>query len=156
MKPEIGQMAPEFTAPVTGEGFGEDATVSLADLRGETVVLVFYPKDDTPGCAKQACALRDGWDDVKAKARIFGVSIDPVKSHRRFITKHGLPYPLIADEGQTIVNAYGVWVEKSLYGKKYMGTERSTFVISPDGKIAAVLEKVSPDEHLKLLLEVLG
>jgi peroxiredoxin Q/BCP len=160
MKPQPGQTAPKFTAPVAGEGYADDATLTLDDLRGERVVLVFYPKDDTPGCTKQACALRDSWDEVKAKAkakaRVFGVSIDPVKSHRRFIAKHGLPYPLIADEDHKIVEAYGVWVEKSMYGKKYMGTERSTFVIGADGKIAAVLEKVSPDEHLKVLLEVLG
>lgn len=156
MKPEVGQTAPKFTAPVAGEGYADDATLTLDDLRGERAVLVFYPKDDTPGCTKQACALRDNWDEVKAKARVFGVSIDPVKSHRRFIAKHGLPYPLIADEDHKIVEAYGVWVEKSMYGKKYMGTERSTFVIGADGKIAAVLEKVSPDEHLKRLLEALG
>jgi peroxiredoxin Q/BCP len=156
MKPQPGQTAPKFTAPVAGEGYVDDATLTLDDLRGERAVLVFYPKDDTPGCTKQACALRDNWDEVKAKARVFGVSIDPVKSHRRFIAKHGLPYPLIADEDHKIVEAYGVWVEKSMYGKKYMGTERSTFVIGADGKIAAVLEKVAPDEHLKLLLEALG
>jgi peroxiredoxin Q/BCP len=156
MKPPIGKNAPDFTAAVTGEGYGEDATVSLKELRGERVVLVFYPKDDTPGCTKQACALRDGWDAVKAKARVFGVSVDPVKSHRRFIAKHGLPYPLIADEDRKIVEAYGVWVEKSMYGKKYLGTERSTFVIGADGTIEAVLEKVSPDAHLALLLEVLA
>lgn len=156
MKPQIGTPAPNFTAPVTGEGYGEDASLSLSDLRGERVVLVFYPKDDTPGCTKQACALRDGWTDVKAKARVFGVSIDPVKSHRKFIAKYELPYPLIADENQQIVNDYGVWVEKTLYGKNYMGTERSTFVIGADGRIEAILEKVSPDEHLDLLLKALG
>lgn len=156
MKPQPGQTAPKFTAPVAGEGYADDATLTLDVLRGGRVVLVFYPKDDTPGCTKQACALRDSWDEVKAKARVFGVSIDPVKSHRRFIAKHGLPYPLIADEDHKIVEAYGVWVEKSMYGKKYMGTERSTFVIGADGKVAAVLEKVSPDEHLQLLLEALG
>lgn len=156
MKPQTGEFAPLFTAPVTGEGYGDDSALSLTDLRGERVVLVFYPKDDTPGCTKQACALRDGWADVKAKARVFGVSIDPVKSHRKFITKYELPYPLIADENQQIVNDYGVWVEKTLYGKKYMGTERSTFVIGADGRIEAVLEKVSPDEHLELLLKALG
>jgi peroxiredoxin Q/BCP len=156
MKPQPGQSAPLFTAPVSGEGYGEDATVSLEDLRGRRVVLVFYPKDDTPGCTKQACALRDGWDELAAKARVFGVSVDPLKSHRRFIAKHGLPYPLIADEDQAIVSAYGVWVEKSMYGKKYMGTERSSFVIGADGTIEAVLEKVAPDEHLPRLLAALG
>ena len=156
MKPQTGQSAPDFTAPVVGADFGDDATVTLSDLCGQRVVLVFYPKDDTPGCTKQACALRDGWDDVRAQARVFGVSIDPVKSHRKFIAKHGLPYPLIADEDQSIVRAYGVWVEKSMYGKTYMGTERSTFVIGADGRIAAMLEKVAPDAHLALLLEALA
>jgi peroxiredoxin Q/BCP len=156
MKPQTGQQAPTFTAAVTGEGYGEEATVSLENLRGERVVLVFYPKDDTPGCTKQACALRDGWDGLKAKARVFGVSVDPLKSHRRFIAKHGLPYPLIADEDQAIATAYGVWVEKSMYGKKYMGTERSSFVIGADGTIEAVLEKVAPDEHLTRLIAALG
>jgi peroxiredoxin Q/BCP len=156
MKPALGSPAPDFTAPVTGEGYGDDATVSLSSLHGQRVVLVFYPKDDTPGCTKQACALREGWDEVSAKARIFGVSIDPVKSHKKFINKHSLPYPLIADEDQSIVNAYGVWVENSMYGKTFMGTERSTFVIGAAGTIEAVLEKVSPDEHLAQLQEVLG
>ena len=156
MKPKIGDQAPAFTAAVTGEGYGEEATVSLEALRGRTVVLVFYPKDDTPGCTKQACALRDSWDSLKTKALVFGVSIDPLKSHRRFIAKHGLSYPLIADEDHAIVEAYGVWVEKSMYGKKYLGTERSSFVIGPDGKIAAVLEKVAPDDHLRLLGEALA
>ncbi|MCW1926582.1 peroxiredoxin [Luteolibacter arcticus] len=156
MKPAIGSLAPDFTAPVVAEGHGDDATVTLSSLRGQRVVLVFYPKDDTPGCTKQACALRDGWDDIKATARIFGVSVDPVKSHRKFIAKYDLPYPLLADEDQAIANAYGVWVEKTMYGKTFMGTERSTFVIGADGMIEAVLEKVSPDEHLALLREVLG
>lgn len=156
MKPAIGSPTPDFTAPVTGGDYGDDATVTLSGLRGQRVVLVFYPKDDTPGCTKQACALRDGWDDVRAQARIFGVSIDPVKSHRKFIAKHALPYPLIADEDQSIVRAYGVWVEKSMYGKTFMGTERSTFIIGADGTLEAVLEKASPDEHLELLRQALS
>jgi peroxiredoxin Q/BCP len=156
VKPRIGDPAPLFTAPIAGDGYGEEDTLTLADLRGERVVLVFYPKDDTPGCTKQACALRDNWDTVKSKARIFGVSIDPVKKHRKFIAKYELPYPLIADEDQRIVNAYGVWVEKSLYGKKYMGTERTTVIIGPDGRIEAILQKVSPDEHLELLTKALA
>ena len=138
-----------FTAPVAGWEGGD--TLSLADLRGRRVVLVFYPKDDTPGCTKQACALRDGWAGLEEKARIFGVSVDPVKRHRKFIEKYGLPYPLISDEDQKIVSDYGVWVEKSMYGKKFMGTERTTFVIGADGRIEAVLEKVSPEGHLELL-----
>lgn len=155
MKPRIGQPAPDFTAPVAGGDFIPGATLTLSALRGQRVVLVFYPKDDTPGCTIQACALRDGWDGIKEKALVFGVSVDPVKSHNKFIAKHSLPYPLIADEEKSIVEAYGVWVEKSMYGKAYMGTERSTFVIGADGKIEAVLEKVAPAEHLDLLAAAL-
>ena len=151
MKPQIGEIAPEFTASVVGGDYAEGAAISLADLRGERVVLVFYPKDDTPGCTVQACAVRDGWAGLGGKARVFGVSVDPVKSHKRFISKHELPYPLIADVDRRIVEAYGVWVEKSMYGKSYMGTERSTFVIGRDGRIQAVLEKVKPEEHLEKL-----
>jgi peroxiredoxin Q/BCP len=156
MKPPIGLPAPDFTAPVTGGDYPEGSILTLSSLRGRRVVLVFYPKDDTPGCTTQACALRDGWDDIKEKALVFGVSIDPVKSHNKFIAKHSLPYPLIADEEKRIVADYGVWVEKSLYGKTYMGTERSTFVIGPDGTIEAILEKVAPADHLALLAAALA
>ena len=151
-----GSPAPSFTAPVTGGDYAEGASVSLASLKGETVVLYFYPKDDTPGCTKQACALRDGWTKVSKKARLFGVSTDSLKSHTKFITKHSLPFPLLDDEDHALVEAYGVWVEKSMYGKKYMGTERTTVVIGPDGKIKAVLPKVKPEEHFDQLLAVLG
>ena len=153
--PAIGSPAPDFTAPVTGGEYKSGDTISLASLKGHSVVLYFYPKDDTPGCTKQACALRDGWTQIAKKAKVFGVSIDSVKSHDKFIKKHSLPFPLIADEDQAIVNAYGVWVEKSMYGRTYMGTERTTFVIAPDGKIKAVLPKVKPDEHLEQVLAVL-
>jgi peroxiredoxin Q/BCP len=154
MKPAVGDLAPDFMAVVVDE-FSEQ-TLKLSELRGEKVVLVFYPKDNTPGCTIQACALRDGWDDIQAKARIFGVSADPVVSHRKFITKRELPYPLISDEQRKIVEAYGVWVQKSFMGKKFMGIERTTFVIDEDGKIAAVLEKVSPAAHLERLAEALA
>jgi peroxiredoxin Q/BCP len=119
------------------------------------VVLYFYPKDDTPGCTKQACALRDEWAQIGKKAKIFGVSINNIKSHEKFIQKFDLPFPIIADEDHQIAEAYGVWVEKSMYGKKYMGTERTTFVIDSAGKIKSVLPKVKPEEHLDLLLKVL-
>ena len=155
-KPALGQSAPDFTAPVVGGGYSADSTVTLSALRGRPVVLYFYPKDDTPGCTTQACALRDGWDDIKEKAHVFGVSTDSVASHVKFQTKHSLPFPLISDADRAIAEAYGVWVEKSMYGKKYMGMERSTFVIGADGKIAAVLEKVAPAKHLDLLLKALG
>jgi peroxiredoxin Q/BCP len=151
-----GKKAPAFKAPVIGGGYDEGATVSLANLKGQTVVLYFYPKDDTPGCTTQACALRDGWSRIQKKAAVFGVSVDSAKSHAKFIQKHNLPFPLISDEAKEIVQAYGVWVEKSMYGKKYMGTERSTVIIGPDGKVKAVLRKVQPAEHLELVLQALG
>ena len=154
-KPALKSSAPDFTAPVTGGDHAADSTIRLKDLRGKPVVLYFYPKDDTPGCTKQACALRDSWAALKKKAQLFGVSPDPVKKHDKFITKYELPFPLIADEDHAIAEAYGVWVEKSLYGRKYMGMERSTFVIDATGKISAILEKVKPEEHLDQLLEVL-
>ncbi len=155
MKPKAGEMAPAFAAQVAGGRYADGEIVSLESLRGSRVVLVFYPKDNTPGCTTQACDLRDRWGDVSARAEIFGASTDGVKSHRSFVDKQQLPYPLLADPEKQIVQAYGVWVEKSLYGKKYMGTERSTFIIGPDGRIEAVLEKVKPKEHLDLLLAAL-
>lgn len=129
--------------------------VKLSDLKGESVVLYFYPKDDTPGCTKQACGLRDGWAEISKKAKVFGVSIDSLKSHEKFIKKYELPFPILSDEDHAIAEAFGVWVEKSMYGKKYMGTERTTFVIGPDGKIKAVLPKVKPEEHLEQVLKLL-
>ncbi len=154
-KPALHSKAPDFTAPVIGGSYQDGDSVTLSKLKGQSVVLYFYPKDDTPGCTKQACALRDGWKSIAKKALVFGVSTDPIKSHVKFIQKYELPFPLIADVDQKIVNAYGVWVEKSMYGKTYMGTERSTFVIDKDGKIAAIFEKVKPDEHLDAVLAVL-
>ena len=124
-------------------------------MKGQKVILVFYPKDDTPGCTKQACEIRDGWAEIADKATVFGVSIDGIESHSKFIEKYDLPYALLSDPDKAIVNAYGVWVEKSLYGNKYMGTERSTFVIGKDGVVAAVLPKISPGKHFKSLLSVL-
>lgn len=156
MKPNVGAMAPDFTTEVTGGEYGESSSISLSDLRGSRVVLVFYPKDQTPGCTTQACALRDGWEKLPAEVKVFGVSTDDLKSHRKFIEKQHLPYPLISDPDQEIVNRYGVWVEKSMYGKTYMGTERSTFLIGADGRIEAILEKVVPKQHLEQLLDALG
>ena len=154
-QPQPGATAPSFSATAVGGAWTEPATVSLADLKGETVVLYFYPKDDTPGCTTQACALRDGWQDISSKAKVFGVSVDTIKSHVKFIRKHDLPFPILSDEDHSIVEAYGVWVEKSMYGKTYMGTQRTTFIIGPDGIIKAVLPKVKPDEHLSKVLELL-
>ncbi len=156
MKPEIGKPAPDFTAPVIGGEYAEETSLSLSDLRGETVVLVFYPKDNTPGCTTQACEMRDDWSSLSSQAKVFGVSIDPIKSHVKFIDKQELPYPLISDEDKAIVEAYGVWVEKSMYGKTYMGTERSTFIIDPEGNLQTILTKVSPKKHLAQLKEALA
>lgn len=148
---DVGDTMPDIALETPDGG-----TVRPSDFRGRKLVVFFYPKDDTPGCTTQACSLRDGWEGIREKALVFGVSIDPVKSHNKFITKHSLPYPLIADEEKAIVRAYGVWVEKSMYGKTFMGTERSTFVIGPDGEIEAILEKVAPAEHLNLLAAALA
>ena len=154
MKLKVGEMAPEFKAVVVdGE---RELEVSLSELRGEKVVLVFYPKDSTPGCTIQACSLRENWGDFTGKARVFGVSGDDVKSHRKFIKNRALPYPLIADVDKKVSSDYGVWVQKSLMGKKYMGIERSTFVIGEDGRLVGILEKVSPLTHTEKLLEILG
>ena len=133
----------------------EGGELRPSDLKGRKAVVFFYPKDDTPGCTAQACALRDGWNEISAKAKVFGVSIDPIKSHEKFIKKHQLPFPIISDDEKAIVEAYGVWVEKSMYGKTYFGTERTTFIIDPKGKIKAVLAKVKPDEHLAQVMELL-
>lgn len=147
-----GDPAPAFKTTAVGGRYGDGQTVSLRDLDGQTVVLYFYPKDDTPGCTTQACGLRDAWREFEKKAAVFGVSIDSAKSHQKFIAKHALPFPLLSDETRQIVSDYGVWVEKSMYGKKYMGTERSTFVIGPDGKIKAIFRKVKPAEHAAQVL----
>ncbi|MGL4399815.1 MAG: thioredoxin-dependent thiol peroxidase [Luteolibacter sp.] len=153
--PQPGSKAPDFTAEAVGGEYVSPVTVTPADFKGSTVVLYFYPKDDTPGCTKQACALRDGWRELSAKAKVFGVSIDPIKSHEKFIKKHSLPFPILSDPEHKIAEAYGVWVEKSMYGKTYMGTERTTFVIGPDGKIQGVLPKVKPEEHLERVMSLL-
>ena len=151
LKLKEGGVAPEFSAATSGGG-----KISLADFRGKNVILYFYPKDDTPGCTTQACGIREDWKTIKATgAALFGVSIDPVKSHEKFIAKFDLPFPLLADTEKEIVVAYGVWVEKSMYGKKYMGTERTTFIIDAKGKIAAIFPKVKPAEHAGLLINAL-
>ena len=150
-----GDKAPAFTATAVGGTYGWGETVKLGAFKGQTVVLYFYPKDDTPGCTKQACALRDAWKEFTGRAVVFGVSVDSAKSHVKFVTKYSLPFPLISDEDKEIVEAYGVWVEKSMYGRKYMGTERSTFVIGPEGKIKAVFRKVKPEEHTDMILAAL-
>lgn len=152
---KVGDPAPDFLATAVGGKYGSGREVSLGDFRGKSVVLYFYPKDDTPGCTTQACAMRDAWTELEARGEIFGVSVDSTKSHEKFIAKHQLPFPLLADVDHKMVEAYGVWVEKSMYGKKYMGTERSTFVIDGDGRLAKIVRKVKPEEHVDLLLNAL-
>ena len=147
-----GDKAPAFKTTAVGGPYGEGRPVALADFRGQTVTLYFYPKDDTPGCTKQACGLRDAWRDFAGKTAVFGVSIDSAKSHAKFIAKYALPFPLLTDENRTLVTAYGMWVEQSMYGKTYLGTERTTFVIGPDGRIKAIFRKVNPDAHAALVL----
>lgn len=149
--PEAGDIAPPFTLDDD-----QGQPVVLDDLRGGRVILYFYPKDDTPGCTTQACGLRDGWDRITATGvRLFGVSPDPVDSHAAFRAKFELPFPLLADTDHTVAEAYGVWVEKSMYGKRYMGVERTTFLIGADGSIERVWRKVKPADHLDLLLDAL-
>ncbi len=152
---KIGDRAPDFRATAVGGKYGTGREVSLADCRKAPLVLYFYPKDDTPGCTKQACGLRDAWDEIKARAVIFGVSIDPAESHEKFIRKFRLPFPLLADPQRKMVKAYGLWVKKNFLGRKYKGTERTTFLIDGSGRIAAILRQVKPDQHVDLLLEAL-
>lgn len=147
-----GKKAPHFSGK-TQDG----RTVKLADFNGRHLALFFYPKDDTPGCTKQACLFRDAYADLTDQGvAVVGVSVDPVASHEKFAAKFDLPYPLIADEDKKMVEAYGVWVEKSMYGRKYMGTERSCFLIAPDGKVRALWRKVKPAENVKLVLKELA
>ena len=152
----VGDSAPDFAATAVGGRYGTGELVRLKALRGAPVALYFYPKDDTPGCTAQACGLRDAWSEFDGRAQIFGVSIDSTASHEKFIAKYELPFPLLSDPEKKIVNDYGVWVEKSMYGKKYMGAERTTFVIDGRGRIAAILRKVKPGEHVEQLRAALG
>jgi peroxiredoxin Q/BCP len=146
-----GDAAPDFTLPDQ-----EGNEVSLSGLRGQNVVLYFYPKADTPGCTTQACGVRDHQPDyADADAVVLGVSPDQVKAVSKFDQKYGLGFPLLADADHAVAEAYGVWVEKSMYGRKYMGNERTTFVIDPEGKIKDVLRKVKPAEHDNLVLAAL-
>lgn len=153
---KVGDNAPAFEAIAVGGEYGDGKKVSLRDFCGGALVLYFYPKDDTPGCTAQACSLRDSWESLRSTAKIFGVSIDSEQSHRKFIAKYNLPFPILADAEKEIVTKYGVWVEKRMYGKKYMGTERSTFVIDGAGRIAAIFRKVKPEEHVGLVREALS
>jgi thioredoxin-dependent peroxiredoxin len=145
---EEGQEAPDFE--LTSDA-GE--RVRLSQFRGQPVVLYFYPKDDTPGCTAQACDIRDNYDDfTKRGAVVLGVSADDESSHVKFKDKYGLPFTLLADPEHEVAEQYGTWVEKNFGGKKYMGVERSTFLIDPKGRIAKVMRRVKPDTHVERVL----
>jgi thioredoxin-dependent peroxiredoxin len=147
-----GNKAPDFTAKDQNGN-----KVKLSDLKGQKVVLYFYPKDDTPGCTKEACSFRDANDVYAEKGiKVFGVSTDDEKSHQKFISKYDLPFDLLADTDKKIVEKYGVWGEKSMYGKKYMGTLRKTFLIGEDGKIVKIFDKVNVSEHADEVLKAFG
>jgi thioredoxin-dependent peroxiredoxin len=147
----VGGAAPDFTLPA-----GDGTTLSLSDLRGHTVVLYFYPKDNTSGCTQEACDFQEHFGRLKKKGVVvLGVSPDSVESHRKFADKYGLSFPLISDAKKELVKKYGVWKEKSLYGKKYMGVERTTIVIDGKGVITHVFPKVKVNGHVEELLELL-
>ncbi|MEJ2904779.1 thioredoxin-dependent thiol peroxidase [Pedobacter panaciterrae] len=146
-----GQKAPNFTAKDQ-----DGNNVSLSQFIGKKVVLYFYPKDDTPGCTAEACDFRDNYQGLTAKGIVvLGVSVDDEKSHQKFVTKHSLPFTLLADTDQKIVEAYGVWGEKNMYGKKYMGTHRTTFLIDETGLISHIIKKVDTKNSTAQVLELL-
>src|SRR5581483_225128 len=149
---EEGKPAPDFElADDSGN------RVRLSALRGQPVVLYFYPKDDTPGCTKQACGIRDAYDDFRGRgAVVLGVSPDDEASHERFKSKYRLPFTLLADPDHAVAEQYGVWVEKKNYGKRSMGIERSTFVIDAEGNVARAMQRVDPEKHAAQVLEALG
>lgn len=147
-----GDAAPDFTAK---DQDGND--VKLADFSGKKIVLYFYPKDDTPGCTKEACSFRDANDIYAEKdIKVIGVSTDSEKSHQKFISKYSLPFTLLADTEKIIVNDYGVYAEKSLYGRKYMGVNRTTFLIDENGKIVKIFKKINVSEHAQEVLTAFG
>jgi thioredoxin-dependent peroxiredoxin len=151
LKLKVGDKAPEFSVATNGGG-----KISLSDYKNQNVILYFYPKDDTPGCTKEACAFRDGFAEFKKKgAVILGVSPDSVKKHDKFVEKFKLPFTLLADEDKAIANAYGVWGEKTFMGRKYLGVFRVTFLIGGDGKIKKIWPEVKPEEHAAEVLVAL-
>ena len=151
LKLKEGDIAPKFTVTTSGGG-----KISLADYLGKNVILYFYPRDDTPGCTKEACAFRDEFAQFKKKgAFVFGVSTDSVKTHDKFVEKFKLPFTLLADEDKKIVEAYGVWGEKTFMGRKYLGTYRVTFLIGPDGRIKRIWPQVKPEAHAAEVLAAL-
>ena len=149
---KAGDKAPDFTAK---DQNGKE--ISLADFKGKNVILYFYPKDDTPGCTAEACSFRDNYQSMLSKGfEVIGVSTDDEKSHKKFETKYSLPFPLIADPDKSVVETYGVWVEKSMYGKKYMGTARTTFLIDKEGVISKVIEKVDTKNSSQQVIDLLA
>ncbi len=147
--PDVSDIAPDFTLPRDGGG-----EVSLSDQRGRAVVLFFYPRDDTPGCTKESIGFSEQLQAFSdAGANVFGISRDTVAKHDKFVAKHGLTTPLLSDDGQTVCEDYGVWVEKNMYGRKSMGIERSTFLIDSEGRIARVWRKVKVPGHVGEVLE---
>jgi thioredoxin-dependent peroxiredoxin len=151
LKLKEGNVAPSFTATTNGGG-----KVSLSNFKGKNVILYFYPRDDTPGCTKEACAFRDEFAEFKKKgAVVLGVSTDTAKSHDKFAEKYKLPFILLSDEDKNIVQAYGVWGEKSFMGRKYQSTHRVTFLIGPDGRIRKIWPAVKPVDHAKEVLAAL-
>ena len=148
MELKIGDKAPEFEAKDQNGN-----TIRLSDYRGKKVILYFYPKDNTPGCTAQSCNLRDNYSDLQQEGyEVIGVSIDSEKSHQNFISKYELPFTLLADTDKKIVEQYGVWQEKSMYGRKYMGTMRYTFVIDENGIIQDIITKVKTSDHARQIL----
>ena len=151
MSIEEGKAAPAFSLK---DANGK--TVALSDFKGKNVVVYFYPKDDTPGCTAEACAFRDGIDEIKSRgAVVLGISTDSVESHQKFKSKFDLNFPLLSDADKAVAQAYGTWKEKSMYGKKYMGIERTTFIIDELGKISHIFPKVKVDEHYDQVLDAL-
>jgi peroxiredoxin Q/BCP len=150
--PTVGELVPDFTLQDQ-----EGKSHTLSQYRGKKVVLYFYPKDMTPGCTVQAEGMRDSMNDLEAKGIVvLGVSVDDVKSHKKFVEKHNLNFPLLADTDKKVVEEYGVWKEKSMFGKKYMGIQRDTFLIDEDGKLIQHFKKVNPLKHAEQVLEVLS
>ncbi len=144
----IGDQAPEFEATIQNGN-----TIKLSDYKGKKVVLYFYPKDNTPGCTAESCNLRDNYEKFQSQGyEILGISSDSEKSHQKFIDKFELPFDLIADEDKKIHDLYGTWVEKQMYGRKYMGTARTTFVIDENGKFSEIIEKVKTKDHTNQIL----
>jgi len=149
--PAVGAPAPDFTLPAS-----DGSQLHLADLQGQPILLYFYPKDDTPGCTSEACGFRDNWQALQARGIVvLGVSRDSVKSHQKFAAKHGLPFTLLADEDGRVAQLYGVWVEKSMYGKRYMTMTRASFYIRPNGTIGHIWPQVKPEGHATEVLDVI-